>query len=376
MSRRSTAPKTQSVDALLPCLGGLSVNGCASRHVVEDEIDIEAELENILGELDSIEAKRGRDWFVENDSEEAELGDGVEDDGSAKKMKFDDKLHKSILLEENRTWMKYYPPTVVMPDTEYDYKNWTSFYPQGKGNAVINVKNPHWKHPDFESMRHATLKEARIQYGAKMSNLVDTSKKSPEEKSETSQAVDEFVAILTEDGDVKQYSGTKEEQQAGKEQLSNSLEKLLDMLRAPKAGIKQPLWPRKKEENKDLPPGWISLTKYRSPKTAEDAMANGKLGQWKYGDKQFIGPVWELWGSEDEQGMHEARKCTTIKDAWLIYTGYQKSSKTNDPNAKTTDNNQKRTKSVQDARNNQGGPSADGGPSGMDIVDSDEEDFL
>lgn len=369
------------MEDLLPCLGGLSVNSSVPAPDISEPVLAASGFGDIIGLLESIEGKRGRNWFLEDDGDDSG-GD------EPKKPKFDEEQHKLLLLDENREWMKYYPPATLLPDEQYDYFNWTRFYPSSKGSAVMKVKNPHWQNPMYTKPKHATLEEARTFFGEMFMSSVDLKKKSSEEKLETAQAVREFKEILRQDAGVKQYSGTPDEMKAGATQLSKSLVKLLDMLRMPTAEYKQPLWPRKTLENTDLPPGWISFKERRTPESAVKVfLTKGKMSTWKYGDNRFLGPHWETWDTTDDDGYCEVRSTDKIKDAWLIYLGYQKSDKTYDPNEKKTSKDKVRTKAtktkksdaMQEDEEEQEGPPSGDVPSSSGAVEdplSEEEEYV
>ena len=363
MSTRSSSSTAEKSDGSLPNLGSLNVNCGSYSTNVDDWVNVDSAVDDMLSELDSIEGKRGRDWFVEGDEE---------DEDGARKKQFDEKLHKSIILEENKEWMKYYPPANTMPLEEYDYKNWTRFYPCKPSGGNHTVKDPHWKNPLYPRSKHATLSAARAALGDVILSLVNTSKKSEQEKAETAQESEKFKQIIAADGETSQFSGDAQAKKAGKEKLSKSLLQLLDMLRKPVGGFKQPLHPRNDFTDDMLPPGWVYFLAPRTPENAVAYLKNpknkGSMGGWKYGDNKYCGPHWETWDVANASGEYEVRTADAVKDAWLIYAGYGKSAKSNDPNEKKTAKDKTRTEATKKMKLEAG--SSDAGPSGAGPSDA------
>jgi len=289
MSLRLKQQVAVSVDSLLPFLGTLSVNQdveSTASHAVD--VTDRDNMKSLLRFMDSIEGKEGKYIKLENNKPVFQKAEYMQD-----------------LIEANKTWLRFYPPD--KPEGPYEYNDWSSYIPQGKN---LSHPNPHWI--QSQAKKHEYLSGARSEFGRLLRA--------------TFASVDQSTGIELENmliGD-----GNEEE---NKEQLAETANTIRNAFITYKDRMR-------KGFSLTMPPGWIQYyQKIKDPETKfmNTYQSNQRTDKTtttyaKSFEIRYFGTRHDRWGKTDKDGNHEVFSCDQSAQAWLIYCGYQNSSKTFD----------------------------------------------
>jgi len=320
MSRRfNQAPV--SVDALLPSLGALSVNGVSTPKQAP------------------ISAGDGGDdshWMLPQDPGTGQPVQWVKGGG-----KLDQDARKRLVYAQNKNWISFYPPPIHREKAEdYDYENektqnWTIFFP-GKNN--MQIKNPHWLRappdtPFWPGGRHTLISEARTNFvDILVQNLREFKPATKENDNER----------FKREADINDRSTSLAEL---RRIIANDAEKTdLAELEQSRALI-DPMFrsdgvfghTKRKKSSFPLPPGWMTMYKPRSVQAMQAELDRNK-GTKKAGrpgaycDPWYVGPQYASWlNISPTTRLYSAVQQKTPIFAWLVYLMYQNSGSTHDP---------------------------------------------
>lgn len=209
------------------------------------------------------------------------------------KHKFNVRQLEDTFFDKNKEWRKWYPS----PNAGAGPRDkWTSVYP----DDVNTFENPHWLQPDWKSLRHESLSEARQDFVSAVKKAVKDADKQ--------EALEELEAIMINDGN---ESSTKKLE----ESLSKIAQLFQDKLRA---------------VNLEVPPPGFLVWHFKTgtddqptQKVYNELVKNeGRIGKYQPTKSKWYGPRWCEWTTDKDNQPVMAKSLST---AWLIYMGYVKS---------------------------------------------------
>lgn len=236
--------------------------------------------------------------------------------------------HKSVVYAQNTKWVKFYPPDEELD--QYDYKNWTSFFPENKN---LQITNPHWLREDWPTAKHDSLASARLKFFELLKGSLKelgSSKKRRLPDAPSAPGLDELRAARETSLNELQYILTSDADSDDRTRMKESLKSIAIMLQ--QGGVFGPNNRIKSTTSNlfELPPGWLIVYRFQQPAALKRRYdEDGKVGA--YSNASYVGPSFSSWGSMgDNNSVYSSTLQDTPIQAWLVYLLYQHSGKTND----------------------------------------------